>query len=83
MRHSGFFPPMVTQMVSAGESAGEIDAMLVKIADYYEEESDATVANLLTILEPFLMLVMGVFVGGIVISMYLPLFKMIRVLSGG
>lgn len=82
MRHSGFFPPMVTQMVSAGESAGEIDAMLVKIADYYEEESDATVANLLTILEPLLMLVMGFFVGGIIISMYLPLFKMIRVLSG-
>lgn len=83
MHQSGFFPPMVTQMVSAGESAGEIDTMLVKIADYYEEESDATMANLLTILEPFLMLVMGVIVGGIVISMYLPLFKMIRVLSGG
>ena len=83
MRHSGFFPPMVTQMVSAGESAGEIDSMLVKIADYYEEESDATMANLLTILEPFLMLVMGIIVGGIVISMYLPLFKMIRILSGG
>ncbi len=83
MRHSGFFPPMVTQMVSAGESAGEIDSMLVKIADYYEEESDATMANLLTILEPFLMLAIGIIVGGIVISMYLPLFKMIRVLSGG
>lgn len=82
MRHSGFFPPMVTQMVSAGESAGEIDSMLVKIADYYEEESDATMANLLTILEPFLMLVMGIIVGGIVISMYLPLFKMIQILSG-
>jgi type IV pilus assembly protein PilC len=82
MRHSGFFPPMVTQMISAGESAGEIDSMLIKIADYYEEESDATMANLLTILEPFLMLAMGIIVGGIVISMYLPLFKMIRILSG-
>lgn len=83
MRQSGFFPPMVTQMVSVGESSGEIDSMLVKVADYYEEEADVTMADLLTALEPFLMVVLGVFVGGIVISMYLPLFKMIRVLSGG
>jgi len=83
MRQSNFFPPMVTQMVSVGESAGEIDSMLVKVADYYEEEADVTMANLLTILEPFLMVVLGLFVGGIVISMYLPLFKMIQVLSGG
>jgi type IV pilus assembly protein PilC len=83
MRQSGFFPPMVTQMVSVGESTGEIDTMLVKVADYYEEEVDVTMANLLTILEPFLMVILGVVVGGIVISMYLPLFKLIRVLSGG
>jgi type IV pilus assembly protein PilC len=74
---------MVTQMVSVGESTGEIDSMLVKVADYYEEEVDVTMANLLTILEPFLMVILGVVVGGIVISMYLPLFKLIRVLSGG
>jgi type IV pilus assembly protein PilC len=83
MRQSGFFPPMVTQMVSVGESTGEIDTMLVKVADYFEEEVDVTMANLLTILEPFLMVVLGVAVGGIVISMYLPLFKLIQVLSGG
>jgi len=83
MRQSGFFPPMVTQMVSVGESTGEIDSMLVKVADYYEEETDATVANLLTILEPILTVVLGVVVGGIVISMYLPLFKLIQALSGG
>ena len=83
MRQSGFFPPMVTQMVSVGESTGEMDSMLVKVADYYEEEADVTMANLLTALEPFLMVLLGVMVGGIVISMYLPLFKMIRVLSGG
>jgi len=83
MRQSGFFPPMVTQMVSVGESTGEMDTMLVKIADYYEEEVDVLVANLLTILEPLLMVFLGVVVGGIVIAVYLPLFKLIRVLSGG
>jgi type IV pilus assembly protein PilC len=83
MRQSNFFPPMVTQMVAVGESTGEMDAMLVKVADYYEEEVDVVVANLLTILEPFLMVFLGVVVGGIVISMYLPLFKLIQVLSGG
>jgi type IV pilus assembly protein PilC len=83
MRQSGFFPSMVTQMVSVGESTGEMDAMLVKVADYYEEEVDVTMANLMTILEPLLMVFLGVVVGGIVISMYLPLFKLIRVLSGG
>jgi type IV pilus assembly protein PilC len=83
MRQSGFFPPMVTQMVSVGESTGEMDTMLVKVADYYEEEVDVVVANLLTILEPIMMVFLGVIVGGIVISMYLPLFKLIQVLSGG
>jgi type IV pilus assembly protein PilC len=82
MRQSGFFPPMVTQMVSVGESTGEMDTMLVKVADYYEEEVDVVVANLLTILEPILMVFLGVVVGGIVISMYLPLFKLIKVLAG-
>jgi type IV pilus assembly protein PilC len=83
MRASGFFPPMVVQMVSVGESTGEMDSMLVKVADFYEEEVDVVVANLLTILEPILMVFLGVIVGGIVIAMYLPLFKLIRVLSGG
>jgi type IV pilus assembly protein PilC len=83
MKTSGFFPPMVTQMVSVGESTGELDTMLVKVADYYEEEVDVVVANLLTILEPILMVFLGVVVGGIVISMYLPLFKLIKLLSGG
>jgi len=83
MRESKFFPPMVTQMVSVGESTGELDNMLVKVADYYEEEVDVVVANLLTILEPIMLVVLGVIVGGIVISMYMPLFKLIQVLSGG
>jgi type IV pilus assembly protein PilC len=83
MRQSNFFPPMVTQMVSVGESTGEIDTMLTKIADYYEEEVDTVMANLLTLMEPFLMVFLGVVCGGIVIAMYLPLFKLIQVLSGG
>jgi type IV pilus assembly protein PilC len=83
MRQSGFFPPMVTQMVSVGESTGEMDAMLTKVADYFEEEVDTVMANLLTILEPFLMVFLGVVCGGIVIAMYMPLFKLIQVLSGG
>jgi type IV pilus assembly protein PilC len=83
MRQSGFFPPMVSQMVSVGESTGEMDAMLTKVADYYEEEVDTVMANLLTILEPILMVFLGVVCGGIVIAMYMPLFKLIKVLSGG
>lgn len=82
MRQSGFFPPMVNQMVTVGESTGELDTMLVKVADYYEEEVDVVVANLMTILEPVLMVFLGVVVGGIVIAMYMPLFKLIQVLSG-
>jgi type IV pilus assembly protein PilC len=83
MRQSGFFPAMVTQMVSVGEATGEMDSMLTKIADYFEEEVDTVMANLLTILEPFLMVFLGVVCGGIVIAMYMPLFKLIKVLSGG
>lgn len=83
MRQSGFFPTMVTQMVSVGESTGELDAMLVRVADYYEDEVDVMIKNLLTVLEPFLLVILGIIVGGIVISMYLPLFKLISLLSGG
>ncbi len=83
MRQSKFFPPMVTQMVSVGETTGELDTMLIKIADYYEDEVDVVVASMLTILEPLMMVVLGVIVGGIVIAMYMPMFKLIQVLSGG
>ena len=73
---------MVIQMTSVGESTGELDNMLVKVADYFEEEVDTVVANLLTIMEPIIMVILGVIVGTIVIAMYMPLFKLIRVLSG-
>ena len=81
LRASGVFPAMVAQMIGAGESTGALDEMLAKIADFYEDEVDVAVAGLLTILEPALICVLGVIVGGIVISMYLPLFELINQLS--
>lgn len=81
LRASGVFPPMVAQMIGAGESTGALDTMLAKIAEFYEEEVDVAVAGLLTILEPALICVLGVIVGGIVISMYMPLFDLISQLS--
>ena len=81
LRATGIFPPMVVQMIGAGESTGALDAMLAKIADFYEDEVDVAVAGLLTILEPVLIAVLGVIVGTIVIAMYLPLFELINQLS--
>jgi type IV pilus assembly protein PilC len=81
LRQTGVFPPMVAQMIGAGESTGALDTMLAKIADFYEDEVDIAVAGLLTILEPVMICVLGVIVGGIVISMYLPLFDLINQLS--
>jgi len=72
---------MVAQMIGAGESTGALDTMLAKIADFYEDEVDIAVAGLLTILEPVMICVLGIIVGGIVISMYLPLFDLINQLS--
>jgi type IV pilus assembly protein PilC len=73
---SGIFPPMVIQMISVGESTGALDTMLSKIADFYEEEVDVAVGNLTALLEPFLMIFLGVVIGGVVIAMYLPIFQM-------
>ncbi len=81
LRATGVFPAMVAQMIGAGESTGALDTMLAKIAEFYEDEVDVAVAGLLTILEPALICVLGVIVGGIVISMYLPLFELISQLS--
>ena len=76
LNRSGLFPPMVIQMISVGESTGALDSMLSKIADFYEEEVDIAVANLTSLLEPFLMVFLGVVIGGVVIAMYLPIFNM-------
>jgi type IV pilus assembly protein PilC len=67
---------MVTQMISVGESTGALDAMLEKIADFYDDEVDATVAAMTSMLEPLLMLFLGGSIGGLVIAMYLPIFQM-------
>jgi type IV pilus assembly protein PilC len=81
LRATGVFPPMVAQMIGAGESTGALDTMLAKIAEFYEDEVDLAVAGLLQVLEPVLIAFLGVVVGGIVISMYLPLFDLISQLS--
>jgi type IV pilus assembly protein PilC len=82
LRESGVFPNMVTQMIGVGEATGAMDTMLQKIADFYEDEVDAATKNLLTLMEPMMIGVLGVVVGGIVISLYLPLFAMIAKLAG-
>ncbi|MEO1232653.1 MAG: type II secretion system F family protein, partial [Myxococcota bacterium] len=76
LAETGVFPPMVVQMIAVGESTGAMDAMLQKIADFYEEEVDAAVAALTSLLEPLLMVVLGVLLGGLIIAMYLPIFEL-------
>jgi type IV pilus assembly protein PilC len=73
---SALFPPMVIQMIAVGESTGALDSMLSKIAEFYEDEVDVAVANLTSMLEPLLMVFLGVVIGGVVIAMYLPIFNM-------
>jgi type IV pilus assembly protein PilC len=82
LKETEVFPGMVTQMIAVGEQTGAMDAMLQKIADFYEDEVDAAVKDLLTALEPVMIVVLGLVVGGIVISMYLPLFSLIGKLAG-
>lgn len=81
LRKSAVFPAMVTQMIEVGEQTGAMDTMLQKIADFYEDEVDIAVKSLLAALEPLMIVFLGVVVGGIVISMYLPLFSLIAKLS--
>ena len=69
-------PKMVVQMLAVGESTGAMDTMLTKIADFYEEEVDAAVASLTSLLEPFIMVFLGGVVGGVMIAMYMPIFSM-------
>ncbi len=73
---SSLFPPMVIQMIAVGESTGALDTMLSKIAEFYEDEVDVAVSNLTSLLEPLLMIFLGVVIGGVVIAMYLPIFNM-------
>jgi type IV pilus assembly protein PilC len=82
LRDTNVFPSMVVQMINVGETTGALDAMLSKIADFYEEEVDTAVAGLLTLLEPIMIAFLGVVVGGIVIAMYMPIFDLINKLTG-
>ncbi|HEX6976145.1 MAG TPA: type II secretion system F family protein, partial [Vicinamibacterales bacterium] len=81
LRETKVFPSMVVQMINVGETTGALDAMLSKIADFYEEEVDTAVAGLLTLMEPIMIAFLGVIVGGIVIAMYLPIFDLISKLT--
>ena len=82
LRETNVFPSMVVQMINVGETTGALDAMLSKIADFYEEEVDTAVAGLLTLMEPIMIAFLGVVVGGIVIAMYMPIFDLISKLTG-
>jgi len=81
LQESGVFPAMVCQMISVGESTGALDAMLEKIADFYDEEVDQAVENLTSLIEPFMLVFLGVTIGGLVVAMYLPIFKMAGAIS--
>jgi type IV pilus assembly protein PilC len=81
LKETGVFPPMVTQMISVGEKTGGLDEMLQKIADFYDEEVDAAVAALTSIIEPVIIVLMGLVIGGILIAMYLPMFEIIGAIS--
>jgi type IV pilus assembly protein PilC len=76
MQNADVFPNMVTQMVSIGEESGSLDAMLGKVADFYEDEVDEAVASLSALMEPAIMVILGVLIGGLVVAMYLPIFKL-------
>jgi type IV pilus assembly protein PilC len=80
---AGIFPDMVSQMISVGEETGKLEDMLVKVSQYYEEEVDNSVKNLTTMLEPIIIVFLGVIVGTLVIAMYLPIFKMGQAIKGG
>ena len=82
LRESGVFPPMVTQMINVGEETGDLDGMLGKIADFYEDEVDVAVESLLKALEPAMIVILGTIVGGMIIAMYLPIFGMVNAVQG-
>jgi len=82
LSETGVFPAMVCQMIAVGESTGALDAMLGKIADFYDEEVDQAVENMTALIEPFMLVFLGVVIGGLVVSMYLPIFKMAGAIGG-
>jgi type IV pilus assembly protein PilC len=83
LKESNVFPPMVVQMISVGEETGALDDMLTRIADFYDSEVDTAVDALTSLIEPIMIVFMGGVVGGMVVAMYLPMFKLINVVAGG
>src|SRR5712692_6406898 len=81
LKASGVFPPMVIQMISVGEQTGALDAMLSKIADFYDDEVDTAVSSMTALLEPIMIVVLGVLIGGLVVAMYLPIFKLVTLVK--
>jgi type IV pilus assembly protein PilC len=81
LAETGVFPPMVTQMIAVGEATGALDNMLGKIADFYDEEVDAAVGALTSMLEPLLIVFLGVTIGGLLVAMYLPIFQLADVVG--
>ncbi len=79
---SGVFPPMVTRMISVGEQTGELEKMLGKISDFYDEQVDTTISTLTSLIEPVIIAFLGVIVGGIVISLFLPILKITQLIGG-
>jgi type IV pilus assembly protein PilC len=77
LKETGVFPPMVIQMVGVGERSGNLPDMLTKISDYYDTEVDTAITTLTSVLEPALIVIMGIFIAGVLISMYLPMFEMV------
>ncbi|MDQ3889380.1 MAG: type II secretion system F family protein, partial [Actinomycetota bacterium] len=75
------FPPMVSHMVRVGEETGELEKMLGKVADFYEDEVDSSIATLTSIIEPLMIIAVGIMVGVIIIAMYLPMFKLLTLIS--
>jgi type IV pilus assembly protein PilC len=82
LAESRVFPTMVVQMIGVGEQTGAMDQMLTKIADFYEEEVDAAVSGLTSLIEPVMMAFLGVVVGGLIVAMYLPIFKLAGNIQG-
>ena len=76
LKESGIFPPMMVQMIQVGESTGALDSMLTRVADFYEEEVDNTVTDLMSLMEPMIMVFLGIVLGGLIIAMYLPIFQL-------
>ncbi len=82
LKRSKIFPPMVTQMITVGEETAQLDKMLSKVADYYDDEIEATLTNLTTVLEPLIIIVLGIILGTILIALYMPLFDLVNIVPG-